>query len=406
MKPFRCLKSVSEFEKAKRIIPGGAHFTHRPLLKCEFPSYMEKGNGSHIWDIDGNEYIDYLLGFGAITLGHANAMINDAAIEQMKKGMMLSRPGTIQNRLVEKLIEMLPCAEMAYLFKDGSGATTAAIRIARAHTGREKVVRWGYNGWHDWCCQKWPLGIPSCNYESTIEMNYNDLNNLEEIFDSNKDEIACIIMEPTLMDKPDEDYLSAVKTLAINNGALLIFDEIKTFPRFSLSGAQGFFGVTPDMSTVGKGMANGFPISAVVGTKDVMNTAENVRLSATFNVEIVSMAAAMATLEIFQNGNVVDHIWRMGEVLISGLEKIVKQSGVEAGVVGYAPMPLLKFGYSDQKLNLAMRESFYTEALKRRIFYHPTHVWFVSNSHTEEDIRETLEASGQAIEATKKEVLG
>lgn len=306
-----CQRSRDEFEKAKALIPGGAHSSHRPLLPGEFPTYMDRGNGSHLWDIDGNEYIDYLLGFGAITLGHADPAVNEVAIGQLNKGMMLSRSGLIQNELAREIHRLVPCAEMMHFFKDGSGATSAAVRIARAYTKRDKIIRWGYNGWHDWCCDLPPTGVPEVVRNLTFKLEYNDLDALEALLTGNRGEIACIIMEPALRWEPMEGFLQGVQNLAREHGALFILDEIKTFPRMSLSGGQGYFGLVPDMATVGKGMANGFPIAAVTGKREVMESAVDLRLSATFNVELVSMAAALATLREIQARDAVTHIWNM-----------------------------------------------------------------------------------------------
>jgi glutamate-1-semialdehyde aminotransferase len=218
---------------------------------------------------------------------------------------------------------------------------------------------------------------------------------------ANEGETACIIMEPVLTDKPREGFLAGVRTLTKKYGALLIFDEVKTIPRFGLGGAQAFFGVIPDLVTVNKGLGNGFPISAVAGERSIMESAIPLRLSATFNVEVLSLVAALTTIRELEKNNGMAQIWKMGQRLITGLESIINEMNMEAEIVGYPPMPFMAFKERRPEVKAAICQTFYQETLKRGVFLHPSHVWFISCSHTDRDIDHTLDVCWDAFKKTK-----
>ena len=406
----RIEKSKALFEEAKGYIPGGAQMTRRPNLFTDaHPLYIEKAKGCRFTDIDGNEYIDYLMAYGPIILGYSYPRVNDAVRNKLEDGTVFSMSNPIHLELVKEMVRVIPCAEQVYIKKTGSGATSAAVKIARVYTGKEKVIRYGYSGWHDWCwgCPWWrdyTLAAPKVLEDYIFDFQYNDLEALEKLLKEKASEAACLIMEPIKLEIPEKGYLQGVRELCNKYGVLLVFDEIKTGFRLSLGGAQEYFGVTPDMATYSKGMANGFPIAAVVGKKEIMEVSQKIVLSATFDGEILAMAAALATIHELEEKKVHKHIWEMGKKLMDGLDNLAVEMGIEAKCIGIPPMPHLIFISKDEVENQIARDVFYLETVTRGIFLSPNHLWFISFSHKDKDIDETLEASRQAFKLAKEKL--
>lgn len=322
-------KSYELYERSCKSYWHGTTQSKTPenYIPGQFPLFIEKSKGAYLWDIDGNRYTDYIMGYGAISLGYCIDEVDEAAIAQIRNGFMTSLTSPVQTQLAELLVDVIPCAERVHLCKTGSDATAAAVRLARIHTGRDKIVRWGYNGWHDWCSAK-TAGIPE-----------------------------------------------GVKNLAHKYGALFILDEMRTGFRMSLGGAQEYYGVTPDLATFSKGMANGYAVSALVGRADVMD----------------------------------------------GLREIIKVTGVEDEMIGVDIMPYIIFNYDNAKwisptgfsgapvfepggkVEKAWR-TFYAEAAQGGVLLHPNHHWYVGMSHTEQDIDETLNVCETALWKVKEEL--
>ena len=395
------------FEKALAIIPGGVTKARVAHIPGRYPIYVDRAEGSHVWDVDGNEYIDWMSGYGCILLGHRYREVDDAAIKQMERGFISFLSNPIQNELAEMLIEMIPSAEMVRFFKSGTDATTAAVRIARIHTGRDKVVRWGFHGWADWAVSNFhgfDSGVPQVVRDLTLTFEYNNLNSLEEVFREHPGEIACVIMMPFEIEPPEEGFLEGVKRICHENGAVFILDEIRSCFRMAQGGAQEYYAVQPDLTALSKGMGNGYAIAAVVGKEEVMRSVEKGLFSATFFVSALEMAAAMATLEIVKRDGVIEHLWRLGEKLQQGLEHIFAPSFLECEVVGVPPMPFVKFNIQDAGANERAKTAFYAEAASLGVYLHPNHHWFVNFSHTDEDVARTLEVCRKALKAAEKVV--
>ena len=303
------------YEDALKIIPGAIAGIRRPynFVPGEYPIYFDQAKGGRVTDVDGNEYIDMLCAYGPIIIGHREEEIDNAVIEQMQtKGFCFSLTQPIQNRLAEKLIELIPSAEMAVFVKTGSDATTVAVRVARASTGRVKVMRCGYHGWHDWCVEV-KGGIPEKLWEDIYEFRYNDLDELEDLLKEHGDETAAIMITPVghplaeKVEMPKPGFLEGVRALADKYGIVLVFDEIRSGFRYDLGGAQKVFGVTPDLATFGKAMANGYPIGAVVGKEEHMKVlADKVFLSSTFFPNSLEQVAALKTIEILERDNIIE----------------------------------------------------------------------------------------------------
>lgn len=261
--------------------------------------YLQSGKGSHVFDVDGNEYIDYVMALDPITLGYSYPQVNEAIIRQLERGITFSLMHPLEVELSELLIEVIPCAEMVRFGKNGSDVDSAAVRVSRAYTDREKIACCGYHGWQDWYIGTTTRdrGVPKSTKELTIPFEYNNIKSLERIFIKNKDQIAAVIMEPIIIAEPKDNFLQEVKELTHKNGAILIFDEIVTGFRLALGGAQEYFGLTPNLATFGKGIANGMPLSVIVGKREIMKEFDEVFFSFTFGGETLPLAAAIATIE-------------------------------------------------------------------------------------------------------------
>ena len=427
MGKYNMKKSYQLFEKAKKLVPGGMQNTRRPSCFTEaYPKFANKANGSHLWDVDGNEYIDWMLAFGPIILGYCNNKIDAAVKDVIKNGFIFSLAAPTQLTLAEKLIEHIPSAEMYVSVMNGSDATAAAVRIAKVYTGREVIIRWGYHGWLDWCVDN-HIGVSQGVTDSVKTFKYNDLTSLEEVLEKNKNKVACIIMMPFEVILPEKGFLEGVRELANSHKVVLIFDEIRSWPRMGLGGAQKYFGVTPDITTLSKGLGNGYPISAVVGKAEVMEVAEKTVISATYFPNILGVVAALETIRQLEDGKVIDHIWKVGLKLKEGLRELIKSRNVEATIFGAPPMPFLMFGNKETNINALniqplgsainaafnkgdkenerihrLTDLFYSETIKRGIFFHPKHNWFTCWAHTEEDIKKTLKVSDEALDIAIK----
>jgi len=397
-------KSISLWKRGEQLIPGGTQTASKgpdQFVKGVYPIYLQAGKGSHVFDVDGNEYIDYPCSLGAILLGHGYPSIVKAIAKQAQEGIIFSLLHPLEVELAEALTKIIPCAEQVRFMKNGSDATSGAVRIARAYTKKEKIATCGYHGWQDWfvISTEKNKGIPAVLKEYIHKFKYNDLETLKNIFAENKGEIAAVIMEPVITEEPRNNFLEEVQKLAQQNGALLIFDEMVTGFRFGLGGAQEYFRVTPDLACFGKSVANGMPLSILAGKKRIMEECQNIFLSMTFGGEAVSLAAAVATLQEIKEKGVVQHIWEMGKRFKEGYNRIAQEIGVETESVGYPPRQNLVFremgGYSPVEI----KSIFLQETIKRGILL--GNVVFLNYAHTPEDIEKTLGACKEALQIIK-----
>jgi len=397
-------KSMAMYEESQRLSPGGMMGIRRPynFISGEYPIFLERGYGAHIVDVDGNDYIDMLCAYGPIILGYDEAEINDAVKAQMDKGFCFSLVQPIQNELEQRLIKLIPSAESVILVKTGSDATGVAVRIARGCTDRNTILRCGYHGWHDWAVEVHG-GVPQCVQDLTVEFEYGDLADLEAKLQQHEGDVAGIIVTPVghplakAVQAPPRGYLEGVRALADKYKAVLIFDEIRSGFRVALGGAQERYGVTPDLSTFGKALANGYAISAVVGKSEFMNICEKkVFISSTFFPNSLEMAAAMKCLDILERDRIIELIWEKGTWFLAELERVVKASGVPATVNGIPPMPFMLFDKVDEHTK-ERRERFYTETIRRGLFVQPFHHWYISARHTEADLKKAISAIEEAL---------
>jgi glutamate-1-semialdehyde 2,1-aminomutase/spore coat polysaccharide biosynthesis protein SpsF len=405
-KKIKISNSLKLKRKISELIPGCSQtFSKGPtqFVQGVAPVFLEKGKGSHVWDVDGNEYIDYAMALGPIILGHNYPAVTEAVKEILEKGTTFTLPHRLEGELAEILCEIIPCAEMVRFGKNGSDATSGAVRVARAYTGRDKIACCGYHGWQDWYIATTTRnkGIPEEVKKLTLTFEYNKIETLEKIFEENKDQIACVIMEPVGVVEPKDNFLQKVEELTHKNGAILIFDEVVTGFRFSLGGAQEYFNVIPDLACFGKAMANGYPISAIVGKKEIMKLFEEVFFSFTFGGEIVSIAAAIATIKELKEKRVIEYIWGQGRKLKDGYNLFVRELGLEkyTQCIGYPPRTVITFKDEDGNEDLLLKSLFQQECIKRGILFTEAHN--ICFSHTNKDIDYTLRVYRTVLEIIK-----
>ena len=362
--------------------------------RARYPRYVDRCSGAHVWDVDGNRYIDYLLGYGPVILGHAHPDVNSAAMAELERGHCFAplwSPRQVE--LAEVLCGVIPGAEAVLLLKTGSDATTAAVRLARIFTGRERVLRWGYNGWHDWSVHQAP-GVPPMSRAEEFDLD--DLDDLDRRM-TKADPIACVVTMPFEYEQSRPGHLEQVRTIVHSHGALLVLDEMRSGFRLSLGGAQDYLGVRADLTTFSKAMANGYAISAVTGSAEIMAGLASTKISSTFFANPADMAAALTTIHILAETDALDRIWTFGASLIAGLREIVAEAGIPAEVVGYPPMPFLRFTHADADDSDLARLTFFSETTKRGVLLHPDHQWFVSAAHSVADLDKTLAACRRGL---------
>jgi glutamate-1-semialdehyde 2,1-aminomutase len=295
------------------------------------PLFLEKGAGSKVWDVDGNEYLDFMSALLCVSIGYADEDVTNAVCDQIKTGVSFSLPHRLEMEVAEQLVDLIPCAEKVRFGKNGSDATSAAIRLARAYTNKDMVLVCGYHGWQDWYIGSTTrsLGVPKSTAELTKVFKYNDIDSLSDLVKAHQGKIAAIIMEPMNVAFPAPGYLKAVQQIAKEEGAVFIFDETITGCRFAKGGAQEYFGITPDLATFGKGLANGFPLSAVVGKTEIMDLMEDIFFSGTFGGETASLAAAKVVLTKVNKLDVPAILSATGEYLLEELNALIKELACE-----------------------------------------------------------------------------
>ncbi|MCB9134321.1 MAG: glutamate-1-semialdehyde 2,1-aminomutase [Anaerolineales bacterium] len=401
--------------KSHALIPGGAHTYAKgddqyPELS---PGFIARGKGCHVWDVDGNEFIEYGMGLRAVTLGHAYDSVVEAATKAMQLGINFTRPTPLETETAEMFLNMIDQMDMVKFSKNGSDADDAALRLARAYTGRDYVavcVDHPFFSVSDWFIGTTIMnaGIPQATQDLILTFHYNDLPELQMLFDTHPNQIACVIMEVETATSPEPGYLQAVREMCTKQGALLIFDEIITGFRWHNKGAQYMHQIVPDLCTFGKAMGNGYSIAALAGKREFMERGglkhdkERVfLLSYTFGAESHSLAAAMAVMKVYQEEDVVGHLWRQGDRLIKGITEVIAEHGLQDYVGLHGKPCNLVFYNLDREGNRsqAYRSMFLQEMVKRGVIG-PSLV--ISYSHTDEDIDRTIEAFGGALGVYKQ----
>jgi glutamate-1-semialdehyde 2,1-aminomutase len=399
----RYKKSEEFLKRALKTVPLASQTFSKSITQFPLgvsPLFASKAKGSRIWDIDGNEYIDFINSQASVTLGYNDPDVTVAVKKQLNDAVILSLPHQLEAQVAEQIVDMVPCAEMVRFGKNGSDATAGAIRLARAFTKRDRVAVCGYHGWQDWYIGSTTrnLGVPAATRELTHVFKYNDLDSLYQLIKQRPDQFAAVIMEPMNTTEPEPGFLEGVKQLSKRAGALFIFDETITGFRYANGGGQEYFNVTPDLATFGKGLANGYPVSAVTGRADVMRLMEEVFFSFTFGGELLSLAAASAVLKKLKKKPVIKTLRVQGQKVLDGVKKIIVKHGLSdvLSVCGHPSWTFLQIKdrapYSSAQIKtLAMQEFF-----ARGILTYGTHN--MSFAHSDKDVKTFLTAYNEVVE--------
>ena len=398
-------KSDELYQKALNLIPSTTQTLAKgpqQNVKGIAPKYLVRGKGSHVWDVDGNEYLDFNMGIGPLSLGYAYDKVDEAIKKQLEDGITFSLMHPLEVEVAEMLNKIIPNAESIRYSKVGADVTSAAIRVARAFTKRQKILCCGYHGWHDWyiAVTDRNAGIPQAVQDLTFTFNYNDI---QSVIDSIDEDTAAVILEPFVFEAPKDNFLQKLRDICTKNGTLLIFDEMWTGFRIAVGGAQEFFNVKADMATFSKAVANGMPIAILAGRKDVMKVLEkDVFFYTTFGGEALSLAAVKATVSEIKENNVPAYLAKQGKKLKDGYNKIAEELNMPyTKCIGYECRSLMTFDASAGN-PLEMKSLVQQEMIKCGILWGGFHN--MSFSHSDEDVEYTLKAYRDVLPILKKAV--
>ncbi len=391
-------KSYELFERAQSISPGGYQAPQNPYFYGygSSPAFLARGKGCRVWDVDGNEYIDFLCGLGAIVLGMGNRVVDEAARSQMEKGDLMTFPSSKWVELAQYLVDRIPGMDWAIFAKNGSDATTYMTRVARAHTGRSGIamISHAYHGFHYWCSGPDP-SIPPEYQSGVYSFHFNQAREIERLVEEKKGEIAAVILTPVRHDVasaqvlPTPEFLAAVRNICDREGMLLLLDDVRCGFRYHENGSAEYFGVEPDMIAFGKAMSNGYPISAAMGRRNLMEAARKFMFIGTHFYSASPMAAALACLEEIKASGAVEHMLKMGELLKEGILDAAGENGFKIDYSGHPTMPLMMFE-DDPIFEKARR--FSALALERGVIIHPIHNWFICAAHGKDDVERAVSA--------------
>ena len=405
-------------DRLLKAIPGGAHTYSRGYdqYPANAPQILKRGKGAYIYDEKENEFLDYGMALRAVNLGYANEQVNQAAIRQIEYGNNLTKPSLIELEAAELLIDTIDSVDMVKFTKNGSTATTAAIKLARAYTGRELVARCAehpFFSYDDWFIGSTPItkGIPQKDIENTKLFNYNDIASLEQLFLKYPDQIACVILEPAATEHPKDNFLHKVKELCHKNGAVFILDEMITGFRWDLKGAQHYYGIEADLCTFGKAMANGFSVAAVAGKREIMELGSIefegkerlFLLSTTHGAEMSGLGAFVETVKFIKENNVVEHLWQYGRDLITLMNDVAKNFDIDKNFVagGIECSPYYLTFDKEGNNSLGLRTLFSQEMIKNGVMM----PWIaLSFAHGEKELTLTKSALEKTFEVYKKAV--
>ncbi|MBI1817831.1 MAG: aminotransferase class III-fold pyridoxal phosphate-dependent enzyme [Deltaproteobacteria bacterium] len=398
------------FERAARVVPGGIYGHQSPvmLVPGAYPYFFERGDGSHVWDVDGNEYIDYMCSYGPIVLGHNHPKVEEAAAAQRRKGNCFNGPTELWVELAEYLVGLTPFADWAAFGKNGSDVCTWAIELAREYTQRPKIVKadGAYHGTHAWCTPL-PGGTTPADTENVVTFRYNDLADLRRAVDEHAGQVAGIIVSPFRheafhdQELPVEGFLQGIRTLCNEKKIVFILDDVRAGFRLHLGGSGEVFGVQPDLACYCKAIANGYALSACVGRNALRPAAESVFFTGSYFTSAVPMAAALACLKELKASGGIEQMQRTGSLLRRGLEEQSRSHGTGITYSGPAAIPFMSFVADEGGFERNRR--FCTECIQRGVYFHPVHNWFLSTAHSEADIRRTLAATDEVFKIVKSE---
>lgn len=406
----RVRRSMELYRRALELIPGGTQLISRRPSRyaCGVsPVYASRAKGARFWDVDGNEYIDWVSGIGAIILGYCDPVVDEAVKEQISRGVNFSISHELEIELAEELVRTIPCAEMVRYTKGGGDACAVAVRIARGTTGRDKVLFCGYHGWHDWYLAAnldaeanlnshlfpgiEPIGVPRALSGTAIPFPYGDLTAFAETLDKHRGEVAAVIMEPFRSEMPPAGYLEGVARLCREHNVVLIFDEVSSGLRFGMSGAQGFVGVTPDMAVFAKSISNGYPMGVVVGKRAVMEPAARMFISSTYWSDAIGLRAALVTLQELRRRDVAAYLLRYGTRLQDRINQAAREAGFGAQCTGLSVHSAIKFPTEDPVVRNKLATLYVQEMAKRGCHGYPS--FYLNAAQGEAELEQTAAAA-------------
>lgn len=400
------------FSKLYSKSPGGVLAIRRPynFVIGKYPTFFDSAKGSQVKDIDGNSYLDMMCGYGPIILGHREKYVDSKVINQIKnKGNCMTLTQPIQYELT-KILNNIFKSDKSILVKTGSDATSLSIRLARSFTGKSKILRCGYHGWHDWCVGD-KYGIPKYIQKDIIEFPYNDLNKLENLLIKFKDKVAAIIMWPIhtplgqRVEFPNDDYLEDVKRLSIKHSVVLIFDEIRSGFRMGLTGSQSIYKVKPNLSIIGKAMGNGYPISAVVGDGNIMDQAiYKVFVSSTFFANSIDQIAALSNIKFIKKNKVMSKNKIKGKIIEKNIIKIIDKQKIKCNYSGGPWFPCITFEEKNENLNRKIRDIFFSELIENNIFLAPYHHGYIMHRHSSLNLKYFINILNQSFDKINKAI--
>jgi len=414
--PIRNFSKSHEIQrKLHDLVPGGSHTYSKgedqfPYLS---PQIMARADGAYCWDVDGNKFIDWAMGNRVIILGHNYPAVNEAVKKQIDRGLNFTRPGILEYELAEYLLNLWPWADMVKFGKNGSDVTTAAVKLARAYTGRKYVACCADHPFfsiHDWFIGTTPVnaGIPEEESRLTLRFRYNDLSSVQALFDQYPGQIAALILEPVKFDQPVDHFLHRLRELTVKEGALLIFDEMISGMKFDLRGAMHLHGVYPDMATFGKAISNGFCFSVLAGKREVMELGglkhqerRVFLLSQTHSSETTGLAACRATLDECQRVNISQHVWGIGKQLVDGVRKLASEEGVDrfVRIIGFDCNPHLQCTHEDGAFWPELHTAFHEEVISHGVLI----PWItITYSHGKDELDQTFHALRAGMQKVRR----
>lgn len=418
MSEYSVTRSYEIYERAGELIPGRTQLISRRASRFASgisPVYAQSAKGSRFIDVDENEYIDWMSSVGAVILGHADDVVDRAVEEQIKRGSLSSSNSPLEIELAEELVDTIPSAEMVRYTKGGGEACAAAARIARGTTGRDKIIFCGYHGWHDWYQAAnyeadpvtgeypfagiEPIGVPKVLAGTVIPFPYGDLVALRELLDEHAGEVAAVMMEPLRSTLPEPGFLEGVKELAHAHGAILIFDEVSCGWRLSVGGVQEYVGVTPDMTVLAKAMSNGYPMGAVVGSREVMEPASRMFVSSSYWSDNIGLTAALTTIRELKRRDSAAFFLETGEKLRLALNGSIADAGLSGEYTGLHTALSLTLSLPDENLRAKVNTLFIQEMARRGV--HCPMGFILNMAHTDEVIRRTAEAATEAFDVIR-----
>lgn len=404
-------KSMELWARAEQVISGGSQTASKRATAYAlgaFPAYAERSKGCRVWDVDGNEYIDYLLALGPITLGYCYDAVDEAIREQLAKGIIWGLLSPLEVECAERMIEMVPCCEMVRFLKGGSEVTTAAARIARAFTKKEVILNSGYRGWGDtWSAQIEPpsgRGIPECLRGLVKSYPRDDLNVLEDLLKRYEGKVAAVFVDEAGGSEAPREVVKGRRELCDKYGVLLVYDEIVSGFRMAPGGAQEYYGVTPDMACFAKGIANGMPLAAVCGRKDIMEFGKDLLISVTYGGEALSLAAAVACMKEYRAKPVHETIRAQGQKIVDGLNAVGEKNGVPFTAGGPVMMSSQAFKYEEAGLNFDCWTLMLQEMAKRGVLVRRGGLMFVTYSHDDAAVAKTLQSADESLAVIREAV--